>query len=353
MLVGVLFLAIINQGNVSAGTFVTPAIEAEEPPENPWVNVGNGTRVNITAGNRTHLRTMSGNHIRIQVNECVQLQVTESETNPAGPLLNQTRAVNRYMHVELNGTVLMNATMYRNYTNAELSELGNVSTFRWAFYDEESHQWQYAHHNWIEKSSEGASVVCNTTHFSIWTILAPMKAEEPLNNPTPGVPFNCNNGTGFALQGGNMYKIQTQSGFSLQLQVNKSVEVTITEYEDSPKAMTQARNRIRTRTMSVEMNTSAKLDATFSYQFTNQTRNQLGIQNMTKLRFMFYNETSQEWETPQNQWVYGDTLYCNTTHFSLWTVAEEVDETPGTAPGFELLPILSTLIAVLIISRRK
>ena len=221
LVVGVLFLTIINQGIASAGTFELAIIEAGEPPEDPWMNVDNGTRVNISAGNRTHLHTMSGNHIRLQVNDCVQLQVIESETNPAGPLPNQTRAVNRYMLVELNGTVLMNATMYRNYTNAELSELGNVSTFRWAFYNESSHQWQYAYQNWIEKSSEGASVVCNTTHFSLWIVLAPMVIEEPVKNPIPGTPFNSTNGTGFLVSAGNKYQVQTQNGFSLQLQINK------------------------------------------------------------------------------------------------------------------------------------
>lgn len=329
----------------------TPSIAAG-PPEEPWLTPGNGERLNITAGNRTQIRTMNGNHIQIRTNESVRLRINESETNPAGPLPNQTRSVNRYMHIELDGTVAMNATMYRNYTNMELSGLGNVSTFRWAFYNTSKFQWQYAHQNWVEKTAEGASVLCNTNHFSIWTILT---TESEERNPIPGTPFNSQNGTGFAVQAGHQYQIRTQNNFSIQLKLNQSSEISITEHENSPQEMKQNQYLIRTQTFAIEMNNSASFQANFSYTFTNQLRNQLGIKNMEKLMFMFYNESSKTWEAPQHQWLEGETLYCNTTHFSLWTIAEEVDdeENGNNTPGLTILPLIFALNFVILLRSRK
>ncbi|UCE12570.1 MAG: hypothetical protein JSV04_10285 [Candidatus Heimdallarchaeota archaeon] len=333
-------------------------------PEKPWMTAGNGERINITAGNRTQIRTTAGNHIQIQTNKNAQLQINESETNPAGELPNQTRAVNCFMHIELNGTVAMNATMFRNYTNAEISELGNVSTFRWAFYNTSAFQWQYTHQNWVEKTENGSSVCCNTTHFSIWTILMPSTEESSDGNPTPGTPFNAKNKTGFAVKAGNLYQIQTQTGFAIQLKLNQSSEMTITEYEEPLHAMNQQHHQIRTQIMALELNNSAQIQANLSYTFTKQVRTQLGVQNMEKLKFMFYNESSNSWEAPKSQWLDNETLYCNTTHFSLWTIAEDVGETTTTTedteetttsptPGFVFLSLISILIPVLLSRSRK
>jgi len=353
LVVLVVILSLLGVYSLTSGTGDSTSI-ISDPPDDPWLTSGNGDKVNITAGKRTQIRTTSGNQIQICTNESVKLQINESDTNPAGSLPNQTRAVNRYMHIELNGTVAMNATLCRNYTNNELSGLGNVSTFRWAYYSTSTFRWEYAHQNWVEITADGASVCCNTTHFSIWTILGSEDTESSEKNPTPGTPFECKNGTGFAVQASNRYQIKTQSGFSLQLKLNQSSEITITEYEESPKTMTKANHQIRTQTFAIELNNSAQIQANFSYQFTN--KNQLGIKNMEKLKFMFYNESSKNWEAPKHQWLEGDTLYCNTTHFSLWTIAEEDstdNSTNDNTPGFTILPMILILIAVLGIKKKR
>ncbi len=326
-------------------SFLVLSTEDPQPPE--WQTVGNGEKLNLTARNRYQIRTQSGNQLRIQVNDCVQLRINESDENPAGILPNRTRAINKYMHLTMNQTCLMNATMFRNFTSQQLLQLGNASTFQWAYYNEYSYQWEYAYENWVEYRPDGATVYCNTTHFSVWVILAP-----GVGNPTPGVPFTPENGTGFAVQAGNLYKIQTQSGFTIQVQLQEAAQINITEYDDSPKVMNQNRMRIRTKTMAVELNTSVQLQANFSYTFTNQIKNQLGVKNMEKLRFMFFNETLEEWQAPKHQWIEGETLYCNTTHFSLWTIAE--DEGDTSIPGFEFFSILLAIVPVVVIkSRRK
>ena len=343
LVVGLLLLTTFSQGVATGQT----TVEGTTPPVDPWTNVENGERVNITAGNRTHLRLHNGTQLQLQVNESVQLRLNVSESNPAGELPRQTRAVNRFLQIELNGTTAMNATMFRNYTTAELNGLGNVTRFRWAWYDVENTKWQYADPNWVEYTPEGATVYCNTNHFSIWTILV---AEEPARNPTPGTPFNPDNGTGFMVMTNNQYQIQTQSGFSLQLRLNQTAEVTVSEYEESPKNMNQQRHQIRTQVMNISTNATAGIDATFSYQFTNQIMNQLGVKNLEKLKFMFYN--GEEWEAPENQWLEGDTLYCNTTHFSLWTVAEEEVDASST-PGFTIITFLAVFAAFVAIRRRR
>jgi hypothetical protein len=337
---------------ITANTETTKKIAViYEPPTDPWLSAGNGERINITAGNRSQIRTQEGNQIRIRVNESVQLRINESETNPVGPLLNGTRAVNTYMHIHLNGTVTMNATMFRNYTNHELSGLGNVSTFRWAWFNTAENQWQYAVHNWVEITPNGATVFCNTTHFSIWTILAEIN-EAIDNNPTPGTPFNAQNSSSFAVKAGNNYQIKTQYGFSIQLKLSKGANVTITEFETPAHQMTRARHQIRTQTMSIELNDSSiQIQANFSFTFTNQIKNQLGVKNMNNLKFMFYNESSSEWEVPKHQWIEGDTLNCNSTHFSLWTVTEEEDV--EATPGFELIPFFLALLSLFMIRNKR
>jgi hypothetical protein len=319
---------------------------SSDPPGDLWMVSGNGEKVNITAGNRAQIRTMAGNHIRVRTNESCQICVNECDNNPVGPILNQTRATNRYMNITMNCTCEMNATMFRNYTNQQLEGLGNVSTFRWAWYDEAQFRWQYAEQNWVEKTSSGATVFCNTTHFSIWTILAPE------NNPTPGNPFDAPNGTGFALQAGNMYQLRTQSGFAIQIKLNAGAEMTINEYENSPQAMNRERHRIRTQTMALELNdSSVQFQANLSYQFTEQKQNQYGVQNKNKLKFMFFNETTDKWEEARHQWLEGETLYCNTTHFSLWTIAEE--ESSDSIPGFTIVPLFLAIIPVIIIRIKR
>ncbi|MFX1254237.1 MAG: Heimdall-CTERM domain-containing surface protein [Promethearchaeota archaeon] len=344
-----------SQGVIEISTPESYVLEQGGGPD-PWQNVTDGQRVNITAGKHHQFRTEAGNLIRLQVNASVQLQLHECEENPAGPLLNGTRAVNRYMHLELNCSCdcdcdcpcEMNATLMRNFTHAELGLLqGDVSQFRWAFYDEASAQWQYAFHNWVEMTDKGATVGCDTDHFSIWTILAPAQG-----NPNPGQPFDAPNGTAFALQNGSTYQIRTQNGFQIQLQVGKDVALNITEHNTyQHQNRIQNRYQMQTQFMSIHMNESAPLNATLSREFTQGELNK--IQNRSRLRFMFYNESSGAWEAPQHQWLEGNTLYCNTTHFSTWTILEDVGVVA--TPGFELLPVFLALIpvAVLVFLKRK
>ncbi len=350
ILLGLILLSSISQGVAVDNSAYEATLAEIDPPADGWMNVENGTRLNITAGNRTQLRTQSGTQIQLRTQDDVCLELSETNKNPEGALPNQTRNVIRFMNIELNGTTTMNATMFHNFTNIELSGLGDISAFRWAYYNEESFEWQYAYENWVEQQPDGIAVLCSTTHFSTWTIIAQIDSP-PIDKPTPGSTYQTKNGSAFEVQAGNRYQVQTQSGFSLELQLNKSVEITVTEYEDSPKVMNRERHQIRTQTMSIVQNSSAEIDATFSYEFTNQIRSHLGVKNMQKLKFMYFNEISNEWVAPENQWIEGDTLYCNTTHFSLWTIAE--DESASSTPSFTLIPLLGTLATIIAIRKRR
>ncbi|MFX0171370.1 MAG: Heimdall-CTERM domain-containing surface protein, partial [Candidatus Hodarchaeota archaeon] len=76
-----------------------------------------------------------------------------------------------------------------------------------------------------------------------------------------------------------------------------------------------------------------------------------GVKNMEKLKFMYYDEATDEWTAPKYQWFEGDTLYCNTTHFSLWTISEDVSN--NSTPGFEVFPVLLTLVLSIPILYKK
>lgn len=176
---------------------------------------------------------------------------------------------------------------------------------------------------------------------------------EPPNNPTPGTPFEAQNESAFTVMAENKYQIKTQSGFNVQLRLNLSANITITEFNQSKYAMTQNQYQVRTKTMAIEVNDSSiQIQANLSYTFTNQKQNQFGIKNIEKLQFMFYNETSSAWEAPKNQWLEEETLYCNTTHFSLWTIAED-ESSNGGIPGFTFLGLTSLIIVSAIVIRRR
>lgn len=334
-------------------TYIPLNLDINQGDQNTWRNITNGHSLELKGnGTINRVRTQSRNRIMLQVNASCQIKINETDENPGTPIQNQTRAVNKYLHIELNRTCAMNATMFRNYTNAELNGLGNVSQFRWAFMNETISQWQYAEQNWFEKSVDGAAVYCNTTHFSLWTILAP---NEPLpNGPKPNEPWNANNGTAFQVGKGNRYQVRTQAGFELQFQFNANVSVNITETEASPmQIQSQFKNRVKVQFMNIHINESNyRVNATLSRQFTQQEINQLKIQNRNRLRFVFYNETTEEWEAPKTQWTEGEKLYCNTTHFSLWTIAEETTISDD-IPGFEMTALLLALIPITIFYKKK
>ena len=330
----VLSMTISNAPIATETTYVPVTFDIAQE-EYQWQNSTNGEHLEVQAGAMNRIRTQNQNHIMLQVNQSAQICVNESTENPAGPLLAQTRAMIRYMSIELNQTRTMNATMFHNFTNSDLAE-GNIYSYSWAFFNESTGNWQYVY-SWVETTHNGAALFCNTDHFSVWTILAP----EP--GPNPGTPFEVANATTYQLQNGSMYQLRSSSGFEVQFQFNANVSVTITDTDEAPfQVQSQFRNRFQTKSMNISVDAAQyKVNATLAKQL------KVEESEMSKYRFAYYDEVKEDWEVPENQWNEGTKLYCNTTHFSTWTI---VEETTSGIPGFEVEVLLVALTPIAILS---
>lgn len=325
-----------------------------------WENLTYGLGHTLTPGLVNRLRTQNRAYITVEVDQTVELTITEEYDTTETPLMNGTLSMQRYMHIELNQSCNMDAVMYRNFTNGELAQYGNVilEQAKWAYYNYTMNQWQYANENWVEAIEDGISVIGKTDHFSLWTIIVPKVLQTPPETPAPQTPFDSTNGTPFQLMNGSLYQIRTQAGFELKLQFNASVQVNITETDETQKTIqNQFRNRVKAEFMNVEINiTNYEVNATLCKEFTDNELTQLQIQNRTELRFAYHNDDTGEWEIPMNQWFVGDKLYCNTTHFSEWTIVDkEVEDTDddGTAPGFEFFVAMIALLPLAVYLSKK
>ena len=175
------------------------------------------------------------------------------------------------------------------------------------------------------------------------------------SNPTPNIPFQAQNNTGMQIIAGEQYQIQTQSHIQLTLQLSEQAQVNITEYDKPIRQYNQDRLRLRTKTFSVECNnTQAGIQAQFAYNFAILNESAKNI-----LRFMYYDEVGDTWMAPKTQWFEGNTLYCDTTHFSLWAVMESLT---GDFSNVTALPESAILLliglplivgTILVISKRK
>ena len=333
-----LSFTVIDASTSVEKSFVPVSFDLSQEETYQWQNITNGQNIAVQNGSMNRIRTQNRNHIMLQVNQSAQICVNESTENPAGPLLAQTRSMTRFMSIELNQTRTMNATMFHNFTNYDLVDC-NVYSYSWAFFNETSYQWQYVN-SWVVNNPNGAALFCNTDHFSVWTILAPEQG------PNPNIPFECVNATTYQLQNGSRYQLQSSSGFEIQFQFSANVSVTITDTDEAPfQVNNQFRNRVQTKFMNVSVNAE-------QYQVNATLAKDLKVQegDMNKYKFAYYDEVKEDWETPENQWNVGTKLYCNTTHFSVWTIVEE--ESSG-VPGFEIDVILMAITPIAIFSLIK
>ena len=171
-------------------------------------------------------------------------------------------------------------------------------------------------------------------------------ALETDQGPNPNTPFDAANGTAYQYQNGSRYQIQTSSGFEVQFQFNANVSVAITDTDEAPfQVKNQFRNRVQSKFMNISVDAEQyKVNATLAKDLKVQEG------DMNKFKFAYYDEVKEEWESPKNQWHVGTKLYCNTTHFSVWTIVE--DESSA-IPGFEIDVVIMALTPIAIVSYLK
>jgi hypothetical protein len=97
--------------------------------------------------------------------------------------------------------------------------------------------------------------------------------------------------------------------------------------------------------MGLEPNTTLQLQAQLRL-LINQTElsEELGREvNASRLTWMYWNQTQNQWEPVESHMDENGYLVCNTDHFSTWTVAETTEDIPE---GIQVITVIGLVIAV-------
>jgi len=222
-------------------------------------------------------------------------------------------------------------------------------------------------------------LVCNTNHFSTWTVAEYSNATEAGNhqetitgspNTTgtgnyPGVPggvpenavqYNKTNvtplesmeqvraGEPTLFQYRNMTMLMncthncsvtftadpdvTPKVLGLSIEPNQTMALSVHMYR-FPLQGEQAMERTLNFYLGMEPNSELQLNAQIRLHI-NQTeldRELNRVVNASKLTWMYWNQTRTEWELVESHMDQNGYLLCNTDHFSTWTVVELADAT--------------------------
>lgn len=315
-------------------------------PGQPVDIPGNGSGVRLQAGNMWQVRTQSGFQVNLTVAEDVELSLNETETNPAGTLAQNQHGLGKYYQLELNNSnAQMNATLAMEYDPENLPENVTPQKLSFAFWNGTRNQWQkvvsWAHQN---------MVYGNTTHFSTWTVLG--DAQQGSGPQVPNVPFEVpGNGTPIQIKNGSNWMVQTQSGFQLQLTVNKAVELTINQTSTNPGAAPPKNGTDMGKYLQIEMNdSSAEIQAQFKMEFSNA---EVGDKDPTKLQFAYMDGNTWRFVNSSSEVASGKVyVVANTTHFSTWAVFY-VEEEGSSTPGFEAFALLGLAVVVVPVLRKR
>ena len=159
--------------------------------------------------------------------------------------------------------------------------------------------------------------------------------EPPIVLPTNGTngTIPITNGSVVAINPGESLELLTPSGISLNLQVGAALEINITELEVNPVESVPNGTFDIGIFLDIEVNdTETEVNATFKMAYNETALEEINV-NASTGRFMFYNETAEEWQLPEQSWVNTTeaVIYANTTHFSIWTVVfDEPQQQPPT-----------------------
>lgn len=310
--------------------------------------------------------------LSIEPNQNMSLTINMSGAPPQAEMV-RTQTLNFYLGLEPNGTLQLQAQIRLHIDQTGLSqELNreiNASQLTWQYYDTAEHTW-VAVPSWIQNNY----LVCNTTHFSTWTVAQQDSSpEEPseLSNyaEIPGIPDNAvqYNKTDTTLTGENrqvwageptllQYRNMTMlmnctQNCSLILSADpdvtpKTLGLTVDPNQNMTLAINMSRSplegaQVMERSlnfyMGIEPNAELQLKAQIRL-LINQTElsQELNrVVNTSRLTWMYWNRTQAQWMPVASFIDQNGYLACNTDHFSTWTIAE-IDAQTGTQPEASL-----------------
>jgi len=277
-----------------------------------------------------------------------------SASPPKGEAVKE-QTLNFYMGLETNATLQLQSQLRLHINQTELSaELGwevNASKLTWMYWNQTQNQWTPVE----SYMNQDGYLVCNTDHFSTWTVgeYAQVNSESkiPPDMPIDALQLNKTDTT----PSGEMESIQAMEtkvffyrNFTLMMNCTENCALNMT-------LDPQVRNRLLSisvepnQTMTLAMNVSAsppqgevvmennlnfymELEPNADLQLQSQLRlhinqtelsQELGRElNMSKLTWMYWNQTRNNWVPVESQMDQNGYLVCNTEHFSTWTVGE-------------------------------
>jgi len=130
------------------------------------MNCTKNCELNMTLDPQVRNRLLS---ISVEPNQTMTLTMNVSASPPQGEAVME-HTLNFYMGLETNATLQLQSQLRLHINQTELSEeLGrevNVSRLIWHYWDQTQNQWTPVE----SYMDQNGYLVCNTTHFSTWTI---------------------------------------------------------------------------------------------------------------------------------------------------------------------------------------
>jgi len=309
--------------------------------------------MNITGepGLRLHYLDM-----QLQLQHALMLNV-RARLGPPDDIKGPSDGVYHYLELEPNSTANIQARMRLYIDQEEVESLANRSVnrnlLRWCYWN--GSDWASVH-SWMD---EEGFLVCDTDHFSLWTI---REMKEPPTMPTPNIPgvpshvkaYNYsymtpqefrwtiqeNDGVLFSFRKMTMMvnctrnmEMNVTAGdnvvqrlFRLQLKPVEALRLNMNLQINPPGNAEEPEKGIGFY-LEIESNSTEPVNAKLGLHVNaTELEEKLGREvNSTQLRWAFWNGTM--WRYVDTTLGEDDILECETDHFSTWTIAE-VEEEP-------------------------
>jgi len=153
----------------------------------------------------------------------------------------------------------------------------------------------------------------------------------------------------------------------LSIEPNQTMTLTVNMYR-SPLQGEQVMERTLNFYLGIEPDAKQQFTAQIRMLINQTELNQElnRVVNASRLTWMYWNQTRAEWEPVESQIDQNGYLFCNTNHFSTWTVAELADSTEAQADtatsgipveyfyiGAAAAAIVTVSAAVVVFKKRK
>ncbi len=339
--------------------------------------------MNITGepGLRLHYLDM-----QLQLQHALMLNA-RARLGPPDDIQGPSDGVYHYIELEPNNTANIQARMRLYIDQFEIeglvNRIVNRNLLRWCYWN--GSDWAPVH-SWID---EEGFLVCDTDHFSLWTI---REMKEPPTMPTPNIPGVPNHAKAYNYSYMTpqefRWKIQENEGImftfrnmAMMINCTRNMEINFTAGDNVVQKLFRLQlkpgealrlnmnlkinppgNAVEPEKgigffFDIESNSSEPVNARLGLHVdAAELEDKLGREvNVTQLRWAFWNGTM--WQYIDTMLGEDDVLECETDHFSTWTILEIAldtgdtngDETEDGGQGIPGFPYESLTVGLLLV----